>query len=235
MCALFTLRTSHQQMLTSFGMEFESRLHDQEWDHRFLPHQMIPVLRWMEGSFILSEMNFSLIPHWSKVRRPKFATHNARLESLAEKPTWREPLVRRHGLIPLSEFIEPIYEGEHKGHMLGFSEKEDSLLWAAALWDEWVDTQTGECIPSATIITHSPSEYVAKMGHDREPLFINKKSFSPWLKMDLSFSDPLNGSKKSLKESPHEKGPRWLAFLQAAHDEPSLKVRRDRVLKKYKE
>lgn len=198
-----------------------------DWDSRFLPHQGIPVIRAQGGQLLLTNMNFSLIPHWSPERRPKFATHNARLETLSEKPTWRSPLVRKHALIPLSEFIEPIYAGEHSGFMLGFSEQNDGILWAAALWEEWVDKATGEIVPSASIITHDPSEFVATMGHDREPLFLAQPSFRDW----LNVKPLVKNSAAAIKEE----GNGWIDFLKKAHQEPVLKVRRDRALKKKQE
>lgn len=184
-----------------------------DFDTRFLPHQTAPVVRANQGHFNLEPMNFSLIPSWSKERRPKFATHNARLETLSEKPTWKRPLMKNHCLVPMTEFIEPIYEGAHAGHMVGFSENQNRVLWAAGLWDEWVDTNDGLMVPSFTIITHEPSPYVSQIGHDREPLFINKNAFTTWL------------------TGPMDQGIDWIAFLKAAHQEPELKVREDRKLK----
>ncbi len=216
MCALYTLRTSYAELLNSFPLTLDGTKIFEDLDERFLPHKPAPVIKEVKDKFTLEWMNFSLIPSWSKERRPKFATHNARLESLGEKPTWKRPLLKNHALVPISEFIEPIYEGEQAGYMVGFSQTENNILWAAGLWDEWMEPSTGEIIPSFTIITHDPSDYVRTIGHDREPLFIKKNSFSTWLQ-----NEP-----KSANE--------WVDFLKNAHQEPHLKVRQDRKLKSYK-
>jgi putative SOS response-associated peptidase YedK len=220
MCALFSLRTTYADLISSLGLELENQRDlakdESTIDERFLPHQLAPCVRMNNDKFYLEKMNFSLIPNWSKERRPKFATHNARIETLSSKPTWKRPLLKNHALVPISEFIEPIYEGEYGGNMIGFSHATDKIIWAAGLWDEWVDPGTGEIIPSFSIITHDPSEYVRTIGHDREPLFIANRHFDQWLK------------------APKADAPFWIDFLKTAHEEPSLKVRQDRALKSRK-
>lgn len=213
MCALYTLKISYRDLLDSLGLPITPITPMEDFDHRFLPHQEAPVIRKYQDKLALEPMNFSLIPAWSKERRPKFATHNARLETLQEKPTWKRPLIHQHCLVPLTEFIEPIYEGIHAGHMVGFSKASNEVLWAAGLWDEWLDKETGVIAPSFTIITHEPSPFVRDMGHDREPLFLNPRSFATWL--DATEKNRTN----------------WIDFLQSAHQEPELKTREDRKLK----
>jgi putative SOS response-associated peptidase YedK len=88
MCALYTLRTSYAELLDSFPLSLSGTERFEAIDERFLPHKPAPVIKAVDNKFSLEWMNFSLIPSWSKERRPKFATHNARLESLGEKPTW---------------------------------------------------------------------------------------------------------------------------------------------------
>lgn len=217
MCALFTLKVTRTELMNDLGGAIEISNEFETLNERHLPHQKAPVATLVDDHFQIEWMNFSLIPSWSKERRPKFATHNARIETLTEKPTWKRPLVSRHVLVPLTEFIEPIYEGEQAGYMVGFSQKEDHILWAAGLSDEWLDKSTGELIASFTIITHEPSSFVAQIGHDREPLFLGKKSFRKWADI-----------------SSHQKPQDWITFLKDAHEEPDLKIRQDRIIKSFR-
>jgi putative SOS response-associated peptidase YedK len=57
------------------------------FDERIMPHKLAPVIVVEGTQKKLKLTNFSLIPSWSKERRVKFATHNARLETIAEMPT----------------------------------------------------------------------------------------------------------------------------------------------------
>ncbi|MGE0528924.1 MAG: SOS response-associated peptidase family protein, partial [Bdellovibrionales bacterium] len=94
---------------------------------------------------------------------------------------WRTVFVRRHCLVPMTHFIEPIYKGEHAGFMVAFFQKEGSLIYAAGVWDQWVNKQTGEVIASFAIITHDPPPFIRATGHDRCPLFLEESASGEWL------------------------------------------------------
>lgn len=148
---------------------------------RILPHQKAPVIVNKGKGPEVCFMNFSLIPAWSKEKRPKFATHNARLDSLTTKPTWKSSFLEKRCLIPISNFIEPIYSGSYAGNMVEFHQKDHNILSAAGLWSEWTDKETGEVIESFAVITSDPSPYVKEIGHDRQPLFLKEAAFDRWL------------------------------------------------------
>ncbi len=132
-------------------------------------------------------MSFSLVPSWSKERKVKFATHNARMETILEKPTWKKPFLQQRALIPISYFVEPIYENELAGNLVQFHAIDHSHLFAAGIYDEWVDKSTGEILQSFAIVTTEPPADVARIGHDRCPVFIDPTGFEAWL--DPLFSD----------------------------------------------
>lgn len=174
MCAQFLIKAKAKELQDLFGIIPPI----DPLDRRVLPHNKSFVVT-AEG---YKEMNFSLIPSWSKERRPKFATHNARIETLAVKPTWKKPLENNRCLVPLTAFIEPIYEKDLAGHMVNFHAPKYQLLTAAGIYDEWVDVKTGEVIESFAILTQDPIDYVANIGHDRSPLFLAPNSFESWIK-----------------------------------------------------
>ena len=177
MCAAYTLRPTPEQIQNIFEISVGP---DFQFDHRILPHSDSLVVIW-EKSLVLKTMKFSLTPFWSKEPKVKFATHNARLETLIEKPTWREPLKSHRCLIPITEFIEPIYAGPYAGNMVRFSDSTRPLLVAAGIFDIWVNKATGEVRESFSIITSEPPKFIAEMGHDRCPVFLNKDIFKLWL------------------------------------------------------
>jgi putative SOS response-associated peptidase YedK len=179
MCASYMIRSRNPEQ---FGIPVEYRIDIEEYAAQiFVPYQFAPVIRREPQGAVLTAMRFSLLPSWSKEAKVKFATHNARLETMAEKPTWKSVLVRRHALVPLTDFIEPIYTGELAGHMVAFSVPEGQVIFAAAVWDEWVQRETGEVIPSFSIITSEPLPFVREVGHDRSPVFLNPDAAQVWL------------------------------------------------------
>lgn len=184
MCAQFLIKARLRDLKERFGLtiNLDSKNDlDQTWDERILPYKKAPVIVDKGRGPEVRLMNFSLIPSWSKESRVKFATHNARLETIDEKPTWKGPFQNHRCLVPLTDFIEPIYTGEYAGNMVSFHTHKHKLLAAAGVWSEWVDKKSGEVLESFAIITGDPSEFVKTLGHDRQPIFLNQKAFEEWL------------------------------------------------------
>lgn len=145
------------------------------------PHKPAPVIVQMTEQLEIRIMNFSLVPAWSKVRKPKYTTYNARIEEVLNKPTWREPFKSSHCLVPIQFFIESVYEGPYAGHNISIENSKHDLMTAAGIWDTWYDRKTGEVMDSFAIITTEPPKAVLEAGHDRCPVFLKQSAWIPWL------------------------------------------------------
>ncbi|MEQ1664450.1 MAG: SOS response-associated peptidase family protein [Bdellovibrionales bacterium] len=212
MCAIFVIKTSSGAVRVE--LDTDPNQSDLELNGRFVPYSKAPVVVSRQNKNIIKKMNFSLVPHWSKTPKVKFATHNARLDTILEKPTWREPFVKKHCLVPISEFIESITEVGKKfaGNLVRLHEKENGLMVAAGIYDEWVNKDTGEIIESFAILTAEPPPFIAEIGHDRCPVFISKPFYNDW----LNYSGDGKGA---------------LALLKQAHRDFDFDVKIDRPLK----
>ena len=96
---------------------------------------------------------WSLIPWFSKERKLKFPTSNARSEELAGKASYKLPWARgQRCVIPAESFFEPCWEtGQHVPWRF---KRADGEPWGlAGLWNTWVDKQTGEVVESYTLLT----------------------------------------------------------------------------------
>ncbi|MCX7240823.1 MAG: SOS response-associated peptidase family protein [Burkholderiales bacterium] len=85
----------------------------------------------------------------------RMSTNNARRERMASAPTYRAAWrMGQRCIIPAESFDEP-YWGTGKNIWWRFW-RVDGEPWAlAGLWSEWVDPQTGEVVPSYTMITQN--------------------------------------------------------------------------------
>lgn len=182
---------------------------DGEINERFMPYTKVPVVVQTSQGLKLTPMNFSLVPAWSKEPKVKFATHNARIETVIEKPAWREPFQSKHCLVPMTSFYESVYQGPHAGHIISFS---SDLMFAAGLFDVWTNPENREQLFSCTIITTEPSKFILENGHDRSPIFLNFEEGKQWL-----------GLRAPEKE--------MVDFLLTKNVYPDLQVSRDRALK----
>lgn len=209
-----------QQNAKKFGIHYKVRM-DEDFGEtlkiRVFPHTEYPVIIEKEGTREVHTMNYSLIPSWSKERKPKFSTYNARVETLCKKPTWREPVKTRRCLIGLTSFFESCYSGTHAGNIVEFfPSTEGQLLSAAGIWGEWIDKSTGEIVESFAMITTKPSSFIEKVGHDRSPLFLPESAYSEWLKEKPWTCD------------------RAQEFLLDSYKSPNLDVKIDQELKSKK-
>jgi putative SOS response-associated peptidase YedK len=128
-------------------------------------------------------MRWGLVPWWwKKTLKELPAGFNARAESVADKPMFRDAFKRNRCVIPASGYYEwlkrpdgrqPYYITATDGEVLNF----------AGLYDRWKNPETGERIASCTIIVTDANELTRPI-HDRMPVVLDKADVGPWLKGD---------------------------------------------------
>jgi putative SOS response-associated peptidase YedK len=105
MCGRY--RLSRRKQLVE---EFFDASGDEDWNPRYniAPTQPIPVIRQhpKEPGRVLSMMRWGLIPSWSKDISSAAGMINARSETAAAKPAFRDPMKFRRCLVPADGFFE---------------------------------------------------------------------------------------------------------------------------------
>lgn len=154
------------------------------------PGQAVAVVREHDGRRRLDALQWGLVPFWAKDAGIGRRLINARLDSVAEKPAFREAWARRRCLIPASGFYE---WGEAKGGRKRpyFIRPGDEPLFAlAGLWERW-RTASGEKLETCVIVTTDANAQLLAV-HDRMPLLIPRDAQALWL-------DPRTGPGDVLK------------------------------------
>lgn len=153
-----------------------------DWSPRYniAPTQPIPVIRQhpKEPTRQLSLMKWGLVPHWSKDASSAASTINARSETAAEKPAFRDPLKYRRCLIPVDGFYE-WKRNEASKQPYCFEVNEGELFAFAGLWDGWKDAE-GQWVKSCSILTTTPNAVTSAV-HDRMPAILRKDDYEVWL------------------------------------------------------
>ena len=89
------------------------------------------------GDAELREAAFGLIPFWAKDTKFGRHTYNARSETVASKPSYRDPWKkRRFALVPMAAFFEPDYE-TGKAIRWRIERRDQNAFTVAAIWDYW--------------------------------------------------------------------------------------------------
>lgn len=141
------------------------------------PSTSPPVVRRSAEGFELVPMRWGLVPHWSKEPRTRYSTFNARVETAAEKPAFRESFRHRRCLVPAEAFYE---WKEEDGVKIPWTVKpvEGGGFAFAGLWDGW--GSGGEAFSSFTILVGEPNRLVATI-HDRMPVILDEDAYRSWL------------------------------------------------------
>lgn len=147
--------------------------------YNLTPGQAIVAVREHEGRRSASALTWGLIPFWAKDATIGRRLVNARLDSLAAKPAFREAWQRRRCLIPASGFYEwsEPRGGRKRPHFI--RPASDPLFALAGLWERW-RTPSGEKLETCVIVTTDANAKLAPI-HDRMPLLIPRDAHALWL------------------------------------------------------
>lgn len=123
-------------------------------------------------------MRWGLIPSWAKDTSGAARMINARSETAATKPAFRDPLKFRRCLIPADAFYEWSRKGASKQPFC-FEVNEGELFAFAGLWDGWKDGN-GNWLRTCTILTTTPNSVTSAV-HDRMPVILDPETYDLWL------------------------------------------------------
>ena len=156
---------------------------DEDWNPRYniAPTQPVPVIRQHPKEPVrqISTMRWGLIPHWAKdASAAASSTINARSETAASKPAFRDPLRLRRCLIPADAFYEWKRTGTSKQPYC-FEVSEGELFTFAGLWDGWKDA-SGNWVKTCSILTTTPNAVTSAV-HDRMPVILHPDNYDLWL------------------------------------------------------
>ena len=177
MCGRFTLTIDPAHLQEAFPWAVIPN--DLSPRFNIAPSQPVAVIP-NTGDNILSMYQWGLIPSWSKDPAIGDRMINARAESLAVKPSFRNAYRRRRCLILADGFYEwkqspglkskqPVYIRLINNHPFAF----------AGLWEHWTSPDGSE-IRSCTIITTQPNSLLLTI-HNRMPVILPTETFSQWI------------------------------------------------------
>jgi len=210
MCARYTMRTPAEQIQTLFELTDEPEI---EIRPHAAPTDVMPIIRLSrDGKRRVHPMRWGLIPHWAKDATIARQTFNARSETVFEKPTFRESILRRRCLVPADGFIEwkevpdplagaddplgglfdtesqtlpsePKRRGSRPKKQPFHIHLKDGRPFAfAGLYDRWSGPE-GQPIETFTILTCPPNELMADI-HNRMPVILHPEDYATWLDRD---------------------------------------------------
>jgi putative SOS response-associated peptidase YedK len=171
----------------------------------------------------LDALRWGLVPHWAKDLKIGSKMINARAETVATMPAFRDAFKARRCIIPASGFYEWQKTGPAK-QPFAIVPEGDPLFAFAGLWENWRDRAAGESaewIRTCTIITGEPNELVAPI-HNRMPVILRREAWPQWLGEGSTRKDDLQLLLNPLPAERMRAYPISSKVNSVKNDEPSL-------------
>jgi putative SOS response-associated peptidase YedK len=182
MCGRFTLTTNLGAIAKRFGAA--RFLEEVGPRYNIAPTQTVIVVN-DDATRHLTQMRWGLIPSWAKDPAIGNRMINARAETVATKPAFRNALRKRRCLIPADGFYEWQPVGRRKQPIYVALKGRDSFGFAG-LWEAWTSPD-GREIKTCAIITTEANKLLKPI-HDRMPVILSKDAEKVWL--DPTIQDP---------------------------------------------
>ena len=195
MCGRFSLIADLGELARRF--EFDGNQLDLEPNYNVAPTQNILTVVGGEnrrGGF----MRWGLIPHWAKSVSIGSRMINARAETAAQRPAFRDAFRRRRCLVLADGFYEWQRAGSVKKPIRIVRESGEPFAFAG-LWAVWKDPD-GNTVPSCTIITTEANDLLRPI-HHRMPVILPRQMEEFWLDRDVQDTAALEDA---LKADPSE-------------------------------
>lgn len=152
MCANYRPSAS-DQLMQHFGVAPP----DSGFKPEVFPGHMAPMIRLPHaqatpGDRACALGMFGIVPHWADMKLAR-QTYNARTETVATKPAYRNAYKRRQFcILPVASFFEPSYESG-KAERWEIADADSAALGIAGIWEHKQDGPNGLPLLSFSILT----------------------------------------------------------------------------------
>ena len=141
----------------------------------------------------IASMKWGLVPAWFNGSDPKeisAMTLNSRVETAADKPSFKHLVSRNRCIVPSNGFFEWQLNGKVKIPYFIYP-KNDFVFSFAGLFDTWMDSNSGIVLNTFTILTCEANSLMAEIHNTKKrmPCILNKDCEKNWLNGLLPLSD----------------------------------------------
>jgi putative SOS response-associated peptidase YedK len=185
MCGRFTQQRPTSEIAAIF--EAEDLAHDPGGRFNVAPTDEAAVVVQRDDRRAVVSYRWGLIPGWSDDPRIASRTFNARAETVATNPVFRDAFRRRRCLVPVDGFYEWLRDGSKRQPMRIY-DPDDQPLALAGLWTGRQDPESGLWHRTFTIVTTSPNAFMTSI-HNRMPVVVPPASWSRWLSSATDVSE----------------------------------------------
>jgi putative SOS response-associated peptidase YedK len=177
MCGRYSFTLPPEAMRDLFGVETSLNLQPR---HNIAPTQDAPVIGVDEvGRHQLRLLRWGLIPRWTRDLKALPLLINARGDTIAEKPSFRDAFARRRCLVPADGFYEwrSVPGSRKEPWRIELADRKGFVF--AGIWEAW-KSPDGETVKSFAIATTEANEALGPI-HARMPVILARADEDAWL------------------------------------------------------
>ena len=190
MCGRYQTTKEAQEIERIFEIKINKKIYKKSYNAA--PSQNLPIIANNDPSQV-QFFRWGLIPVWAKDQNIGYKMINARIETISEKPTFKNLVNKKRCLVITDGYFEWMKTKEGK-QPFRICLKDKSLFAYAGLWSEWQNPNE-EIIPTFTIITteaHKSIEHI----HNRMPVMLNVLEAKRWILNEIESKDLLSSTIK---------------------------------------
>ena len=182
MCGRFAFYSPSEATTALFGVNTDVEIAAR---YNIAPTQFVAAIRDADsepGSRELVMLRWGLVPFWAKDPAIGNRMINARAETVAEKPSYRNAYRKRRCLILASGFYEWRKTADVKTPYY-ITTEDDSPFAFAGLWERWDSKESDDSLQTTTIITADANDFMESL-HHRMPIILQQEGADRWLNGD---------------------------------------------------
>jgi putative SOS response-associated peptidase YedK len=182
MCGRYTFFNNIDSLQHSLNIDvIDSNIINHQASYNIAPTQNAPVVFEENNKRILKNMRWGLIPSWAKDNSFASKLINARSETIADKPSFKNLITTNRCVVLANGYYEWV-NVDNKKHPYFIYSEENTMISMAGLWTEWKD------VISFTIITKKSDLSISHL-HHRMPLILQEEKIDSYLDKKNTFDD----------------------------------------------
>jgi len=185
MCGRYANFLAEQDLIDAFAIATtadDARLIPPRYN--IAPTQLVQIVRPGREDPSARELEtarWGLVPAWAKDLSIGSKIFNARIETIAEKPSFRTAFVKRRCIVPASGYYE--WQTGPEGRAPYFIHPaDDGVLAFAGLFELWKDKAVADApwVVSCTVVTNDARGDMRSI-HERQPVMLTRENWDTWL------------------------------------------------------
>ena len=190
MCGRFTLTATFEEIIDRFDIQNFLAEENYSPSYNIAPSQSVLAVINDGQTNRMGFLKWGFIPPWAKDKSIAGKMINARAETIAEKPSFRNAFKKKRCLVIADSFYEWKRHEDKSKTPMRIKLKSNDLFAMAGIWEAWKSPE-GKTLYTCSVITTGPNELMKDI-HDRMPVILKPDDEKTWLDTSISETNDIN-------------------------------------------